>query len=70
LTVQQDLTKNLRCIFRDCYRKRSKWIAAIHRNNWTSQRKVDLQLSFCVSMLNLGVKPYPYIFYCYIYTVY
>jgi len=26
-----DLTK----LFTDCYRKRSKWIAAIHRNNWT-----------------------------------
>jgi len=33
----------------------------------SSQRKVDLQLSFCVNMLNLGVKPYLYILYCYIY---
>jgi len=32
----------------------------------SSQRKVDLQLSFCVNTLNLGVKPYPYILYCYI----
>jgi len=35
LTVQLDLTRNRRYIFTDCYRKRSKWIAAIHRNNWT-----------------------------------
>jgi len=27
--------KKIRGIFIDCYRKRSKWITAIHRNNWT-----------------------------------
>jgi len=27
----------------------------------SSQQKLDLQLSFCVNMLNLGVNPYPYI---------
>jgi len=32
----------------------------------SSQPKVDLQLSFCVNMLNLAAKPYPYILYCYI----
>ena len=35
----------------------------------SSQRKVDLQFSFCVNMLNLAVKPYPYILYCYIYIL-
>jgi len=28
-------SENLRYIFTECYWKRSKWIAAIHRNNWT-----------------------------------
>jgi len=33
----------------------------------SSQPKLDLQLSFCVNMLNLAVKPDPYILYCYLY---
>jgi len=68
-TVQLDLTKNWRYIFTDCFRSKwSKWIAAIHRKKLdSSQRKVDLQLSFCVDMLNVGVESYPYILYCYIY---
>jgi len=42
----------------------SKWIAAIHRNNWVSERWIYLQSWFCVNMLNLAVT-IP--IYCYIY---
>jgi len=37
LTLQLDLTKKKknRRFITESYRKRSKWIAAIHRNNWT-----------------------------------
>jgi len=57
LTVQLNLTKNRRYIFTDCYRKRSKWIAAIETSGLQSAKG---GFSFG-NMLNLGVKPYPYI---------
>jgi len=62
LTVQINLTRNLRYIFTDyqSYRKKKQMDRCNSQKQLDSrQRNMDLQLSFCVKMLDFGVKSYP-----------
>ena len=65
LTVQIALTQNLRYIFTDCWKLQKKEANRSLQFTETVElqtKKHVLQLSFCVKMLDFGVKSYP--IYC------
>jgi len=57
LTVQLALTKNLRYIFTDCYRKRSKWISAIHSSTGLQSAKGGFAVIILCQYAELALCP-------------